>query len=451
MAAPNYFIRSRSLCDDDLMFRCRPHGTNSRALWSALDAAANPLASLGIAAGLLRALGPTEYGIIVVALAISGLSTAINPAIATTTTKFVAELVALGAGMKSVGRTIAASLSLVGFMDITILSGSLLFASPIVNAIFPREIVAERSDISSILLLAICSVCLQQIDAVFAATLKGLEHFKVQAIVESSNRATLVAATVLTGLYTKDARMALGAYCIVCTGAVIARALAVRRALPAAPLFARPNSDDFQHLFGFGRWMWINAIATIAFGTVDRILVGRVSGPAAAAQFSIYLQLTQLVHFVPASLFAFAFPAFSRLATDIGRNSTEIKRLYKRYTISAAVIGFLIALAIALLLHGALTIFHAKFLTHPHTLAFISLLFGFWILALNVVPYYLLLGLGRSRAVSLITSTSMALSIALTLSLTPPFGISGAALARLAYGIGTATLLILAHREVMRE
>ena len=53
-----------------------------RALWSALDAAATPASTLLTLAALVRALSVADYGILVIALAASGLSMAINPAIA---------------------------------------------------------------------------------------------------------------------------------------------------------------------------------------------------------------------------------------------------------------------------------------------------------------------------------------------------------------------------------
>ena len=54
---------------------------------------------------LVRTLNASDYGILVMALAASGLSMAINPAIAATTTRFVSEL---SAQPEPGGRTVAA-------------------------------------------------------------------------------------------------------------------------------------------------------------------------------------------------------------------------------------------------------------------------------------------------------------------------------------------------------
>jgi O-antigen/teichoic acid export membrane protein len=73
---------------------------------------------------------------------------------------------------------------------------------------------------------------------------------------------------------------------------------------------------------------------------------------------------------------------------------------------------------------------------------------NFLLLAASVVPYYLLLALGRPRTVSMITSTSMLAALALMVVLVPRYGLQGAALSRLVYGIGALMLLQRAHRAM---
>src|ERR1700735_4625569 len=52
----------------------------ARALWGALDAAANPLSLLVMLASLVRTLGAADYGVLAIALAASGITMAVNPA-----------------------------------------------------------------------------------------------------------------------------------------------------------------------------------------------------------------------------------------------------------------------------------------------------------------------------------------------------------------------------------
>jgi O-antigen/teichoic acid export membrane protein len=423
----------------------------SRAVWSGMDAVSTPIASLLIAAGLVRTLGTEEYGLIVIALAISALSTAVNPAIAATTTKFVSASSGLGNSDKAIGRIITTSLVTVAVIDFILFAIAIAFGKPLSSLMFGQRIASGRPEISAVLLLAITSVCLQQIDSVFSASLKGLERFKQQAIMEICTRGSLVVAVVASGWISHDVRTVLLTYCCVCGASAIARACMVMSVAGERGVFVWPGAGDFVNLLRFGSWMWLNAIATIAYGTVDRILVGRTSGPSAAAEFSVYLQFAQLVHFVPASLFGFTFPVFSRLGANRARNMAEIRHLYLRYSVLAGGMGLSIAVGIAICMHGLLNTVGGGAFTHQHDLAFLLLVFGFLILSINVMPYYLALGIGSSRAVSLVTSASMVASIFLTGLLTPTFGLTGAAIARLAYGLGAMTLLFVAHRTLTRQ
>jgi O-antigen/teichoic acid export membrane protein len=423
----------------------------SRAVWSGLDAASTAIASLLIAAGLVRTLGTEEYGLIVIALAISALSTAVNPAIATTTTKFVSASSGLGNSDKAIGRIITTSLVTVAMIDFILFAMAIALGKPLSSLMFGQRIASGKPEIPTVLLLAITSVCLQQIDSVFSAALKGLERFKQQAIMEICTRGSLVVAVVISGWISHDVRTVLLTYCCVCGASAIARARMLMSVAGERRVFVWPGAQDFGNLLRFGSWMWLNAIATIAYGTVDRILVGRTSGPSAAAEFSIYLQFAQLVHFVPASLFGFTFPVFSRLGANRARNMAEIKHLYLRYLVLAGGIGLSIAIGIAICMHSLLNTVTGGAFSHQHDSAFFLLVFGFLILSVNVMPYYLALGIGNSRAVSLVTSASMVASIFLTSVLTPTFGLTGAAIARLVYGLGAMTLLFVAHRVLTRQ
>jgi O-antigen/teichoic acid export membrane protein len=196
--------------------------------------------------------------------------------------------------------------------------------------------------------------------------------------------------------------------------------------------------------------MWLSAVAGVAYTSGDRIIVGRVLGAAAAGRYNIYVQLTQIIHFVPSSLFAFSLPAFSRLSAREGTRF-EICRAYKTYLFIVCAIA--LGLTVILL---TLWPFLLRSVTGNHAPsggpdAATQLLAGnFLLLALSVIPYYLLLAHGRSRVVSMTTSSSMLVTLLLMTVLIPRFGLQGAAAARLAYGIGSLGLFVGAHRLMKR-
>jgi O-antigen/teichoic acid export membrane protein len=197
--------------------------------------------------------------------------------------------------------------------------------------------------------------------------------------------------------------------------------------------------------------MWLNAIASVAFGTVDRIVVGRFLGMAAAAEFTIYLQLSQLIHFVPSSLFTFSFPLFSRLSSAGSTARGEIAGYYRKYRRMIAGIALLFATVICAF-HSQLLALFAGSSFHPQNqAAFILLICSFFLLSCNIAPYYLLLGLGASKPVSLISSGSMLGSLVFLMVLLPQgFGLEAAALARLAYAFGTLALVWVGRQTLAK-
>jgi O-antigen/teichoic acid export membrane protein len=420
------------------------------ALWSALDAASGPIAGLMMAAGLVRTLGTREYGVIVVALAVSNLSAAIIPAISATTIKFVAEAVTEKENAK-VARTMTASLLVVATIDILLLLLAGFFRTDLSDAIFGRHVAEFEPQLGLILLLAVGAVCLQQLDGVFSAVLKGLEHFKRQSFVEMSSRAIQVIASVGAAWLTKDVRVVLITYCSICAISVGVRFAVLRLTVGRVQLFSLPARADMYRLLRFGGWMWLNAAATVAFGTIDRIVVGRVSGPAVAAEYNIYMQLAQLIHFIPASVFAFSFPLFSRLGADKELNMPAIRSIYHRYFKLAAIIGISLGVVLLISKRMILSLFGGTIVYQQHNPTFAVLIVSFMTLSLMVIPYCLGLGLGNARSVSLVTSISMFASILVTISLTPVFGMEGAAFGRLIYGLGALVLVVQANRILRRK
>jgi O-antigen/teichoic acid export membrane protein len=417
-----------------------------RALWSGVDAAAAPATALLTTAGLVRCLGASDYGLLVIALAASGLSLAISPAVAATTTKFVSQSVGMGdSSGRLAARAVTASLLVLAAISACVLLVTAALRNPLAHAVFGE---AGRQGAGEILLLAVLSMCIQQVDSVFAAALKGLERFREQAILEIGLRLLVAILVVATALLTRDLQLVLLAQCAACAGAAAARGAALRALAPERRLFAVPGRSDFRAIWSFGSWMWLSAIAGMAYYSVDRIIVGHVLGAAAAGQFNIYLQITQLIHFVPSSLFAFTFPVFSRLSAEARGGSSAITHSYGKYVAISCGASLLIAMTIVSLRSDLLKLFVGGTVYAGQDSAFVLLTCAFLVLSSCVIAYYLLLALGRSRAVSLVGTVAMLVAVALMVALIPRYGLRGAAVSRLAYAVANLALLERAHRSL---
>jgi O-antigen/teichoic acid export membrane protein len=412
-----------------------------RALWSAIDAGASPVTALALAAGLVRTLGASDYGLIIMALAVSALSTSVSPAIAATTTRFVSEAASSAVMQADVSRILTGSLITVTVMAALLMSIASAFAAPLTSAVFGTAI-ATRPDIVPVMLLAVASLCVQQIDGVMAATLKGLLKFRQQAIAEVLCRLLLVTLVIAAARLSGSVEVTLAVYCASFGIACVVRFYAVKKSLNLRHLLSRPHAADMIKLMTFSGWMWLNAIATMAYGSVDRIIVGRVSGTTAMAEFNVYMQLAQLVHFVPASLFAFVYPVFGRLGT----HAAEAKLLYSKYFVRCVGISLCMSAGLLVFMRPLLRGLTAGALPLSHAPAFVLLVVNFSLLAVSIIPYYASLGLGSARTVSLITSLSTLASLGITVVLIPRMGLEGAVVAKLAYSIGVLYLCVRVHR-----
>jgi O-antigen/teichoic acid export membrane protein len=416
-----------------------------RAIWSAVDAAAAPVSALIMTAGLVRALSASDYGVLIIALAASGLSTAINPAIAATTTKFVSE--ARGredAPGHTAAGVITASLIAVVLIDVVLLAIAFVLRDQLAQLVFGAA--SNRSNVGSLLLLAVLAVSLQQVDSVLAAAIRGLERFSHQAVAEICSRLALTAVLVATAWLTGNLQWVLIGQCVICALSGLARAALLRALLPERRILSLPARAEFAAIFHYGAWMWVSAIAGVAYLNGDRIIVGHVLGAAAAGQYNVYVQIAQLTHYVPSSLFAFSFPAFSRLGARGGDGRAQISRSYRRYRVTIIATALSLALVIVLARQPLLSLFAGNAFAREQDILMGLLVASFFLLACNVASYYLLLALGASKPVSLISTGSMLLALALTVILVPAYGLNGAAVGRLAYGLGTLALLERAQR-----
>ena len=395
-------------------------------------------------AGLVRSLGTADYGVLAMALAASGMAMAVNPAIATTTTKFVSECASRrAANTEGLARIITTSLGAALLIDIIMLAATLLWLEPLSSWLFGGTIRIEAK--GQVLLLAMLAVAVQTLDAVIGAALRGLERFRRQALAELAMRASLTAIVILVAWRSESVTAVLAAQCVTCAVFALIRLHLLRVLLPQARVFGMPDAAEVRSLLRYGGWMWLFAIAGVAYSSVDRILVGRELGAAAAGEYSVFVQLTQIIHFVPSNLFAFSLPAFSRLgASDIPR--ADIVHAYRRYGASTCAIALALTLVMLVAWPLIMRSFGPSYVAAGVLPAAVVLLAGnFLLLSLSVIPYYYLLALGQSRVVALTTSGWMCVSLVLMVLLIPRYGFVGAAVARYGLVLGSLGFIIRAR------
>jgi O-antigen/teichoic acid export membrane protein len=290
-------------------------------------------------------------------------------------------------------------------------------------------------------------IWVEQLDNVFSSAMKGAEQFGQAAKVEivSKTAQILVAALVLLpwpGLWALYA-----AVLAVSVMRLLAKIAIARRLLGLTDLC--PSLAGTGDILHFAKWGWLQGVGGVLFGVADRILVGSMLGAASLAYYSIASQLAMQVHAVTAAGLSVIFPKVSRKLEDGG--SFSLWRVTKLTMAGNLLLSTFLALMLILLGPMLLRIWIGADSAGPTAKLLFWLVIAYWVLALNVVPYYILLGLGRIRFVGLTVLVSGAIAVIAMYMAISRTGLTGAPAGRSIYAILSLALAIPLARHFIRE
>ena len=291
-------------------------------------------------------------------------------------------------------------------------------------------------------LTAAAIVAIEQLENVFTAALRGGERFRIIARIEMIVRTCQVVAAVgavwafgtLGALFT--------ALIVTAAGRLVVKALVVTRWLDLD--VARPSLALWRSVIGDARWGWLQGIGGMVFGLADRFIVGGVLGAAALAHYSVASQVAQPLHALAAAGTSVIFPKIS--AALARGDETRLKSL-----LSGALALLLIGTT---LIAGTVWWFRLELLTlwlgsgpaAASAPALGMLIWAYWLLALAVLPHYVLLGMGRMRLVALANLAAGIVTVIAMAWLVRGEGIVGVASARLLYGGVLLATFLPMHR-----
>jgi O-antigen/teichoic acid export membrane protein len=313
------------------------------------------------------------------------------------------------------------------------------------NAFLGR--MGDQSLVRTTGLAAAILLWVEQIDNVFSSSLKGAEYFGRAARIEMTSKTVqiLAAALILVplpnliGLYT--------ALLVVALLRLIAKAIATKLTLKLTSL--RPTLSGVSEIFHFAKWGWLQGIGGTLFSVADRMLVGSLLGASSLTYYSIASQLTMQIHAAAAAGLSVIFPRVSRQFQ--GNNDLSLRRIAA--LAMAANFAMSSTLAITLIIAGpALLRLWIGTASANHVMVVLPwLTVAYWLLAINVVPYYLLLGLGRIRFTGLTALISGVLAILSMYYTTLHFGFVGTPVGRCVYAAISLILVVPLVQYLKKE
>ena len=259
-----------------------------------------------------------------------------------------------------------------------------------------------REALAIIAASALLWISASEFDSGFSAALKAIGRFDTVARMEVASRllqVTLTWAAVTSGAEAVMPVLLAAALTVARAGCkyAVLRSRWPRPACAESALGAEPLT---RQLSSAGAWLWIGMLSGIVFYAFDRWFVGAYLGSQALAAYAVCSQIAQLPH-------AFVSAAGQTLVPWAGRRSDrignlDVRRSARTVMLWAATVAALPAAVLLVLLEPLLELwisaeFAAEHLALARGLTVVSLL-----LCLNVPSYFMLLGFGRVRALTLL-------------------------------------------------
>jgi len=210
--------------------------------------------------------------------------------------------------------------------------------------------------------------------------------------------------------------------------------------LEAAPLWPAFNRDATRALFGFGIYSWLQAVAGVLFGQIDRLLLGVSLGAVAVASYALCVQLAQPLFGLTAAGLHFLFPYLAGRVNTLSRTNLR-QILFKAFAFNL----LLVAIGTALLLAFGQRLLQAwagAAIAQTAAPFFPLVIIGSALLGLSVTGTYALLALGKVRSVAWLSISAGIAMLLMMVWLLPRSGVQGLAAARLFYGLFSLLLYV---------
>lgn len=417
-------------------------GAALNGLYSVAEYLSQPLGLLLAAPYLLRHLGASQFGIWVLASAAVNSGNVLSSGFGDAAVKYVAMYRGRNdsSGIARIVRgMMAINLTLGGLVAVALWSIAPYAADHIAHIDAGLRDVCLRSFRVGSLLLVVRSI-----DGVFVSTVRAFERYGPAVRITMCSRiAALVAAIILVAHGRGVAEIMLATLWISAFAAV-AQGFAVRAIAGKILLLPSMDRKTLSMIAGFGCFSWLQALSSVAFGQVDRIVIGVFLGAPAVACYGLCAQAAQTIHGISGAGFHVLFPHLSsRLeAEPLADLRHTVWIAFKTNLVLAGLLG----LPFILLSRPILSVWMGPEFARQAWPILSILGVSFSLFALNVTAHYTLLAIGQVRLVTALNLAAGAAMLLLMLLLTPRFGMVGTACARFISGPGTCILYYPLYR-----
>ncbi len=392
---------------------------------------------------IVAGLGPDRFGVLALVWVLLGHLGTFDLGMGRAVTRFVAQAVH-DDDLRSVPQIV--STSLLVLTPFGIVTGALLTAlTPWLTGSVLHLSGPLAAEMSGALYVLAVAVPISQLSVLLRGVLEAFQRFDLaNAVKLPAGAASFVLPLVgvwfhlsmaaIVGLLLVSRLMVLLAYFVLC-----------RRVVRDQGPGWQPGPSFLRVLFSFGGWTTVSTLVQQSVSYLERFVLGHLLGITSVTYYSAPQEAISRLSIVPASLSAAIFPDVSR-SDRTDRSSLG--------PIMARSIKYLLLMLVPAA--GVAIVFMVDLLTAWLGPDFVwavrssrILLLCFVLSAIGYVPLTVLYGSGWPRGKAILDLVELPLFGVLTLALIPPFGLEGAATARLVVQVVDLTgLFVLIRRAV---
>jgi O-antigen/teichoic acid export membrane protein len=410
----------------------------SNAAYGVLDYAAYPIGMLLVAPVVLHHLGVAEYGLWAIATAVVSTGGIVAAGFGDANIQLVARL-------RSLGRTSELEAVVRSMVGINLLLGIALACvgialSPALSRhISASDLSLQRSCLIS-LRIASFLMLVRALESVSISTLRAFERYGAAVRISIVVRVLTLAMAALLASEGRGTVSIMAVTMLLMVLGTCAQFLHLLRFIGATSLWPAFDAESTRALFGFGFYSWLQALASVLFGQVDRLLIGVSLGAVAVAPYALCVQLAQPLFGLTAAGLHFLFPYLAGRANTVSHTNlllTLRKAFFMNFLLVAIGAGLLLLYGKRLLQAWA-----GPEIAQTAAQFFPLVILGSALLGLSVTGTYALLALGSVRFVAWFNISFGVAMLVLMVGLLPRRGIQGLATSRLLYGLFSLLLYI---------
>ncbi|MFT4581667.1 MAG: O-antigen/teichoic acid export membrane protein [Gammaproteobacteria bacterium] len=415
------------------------------SIWAMSEYGWYPLLLLISTPWFLSQLGTNQYGYWMLLAATTGFGSVLNTGTGAATIKAVSSELGRTQNTAGVESAVRASVAIAivggGVLGLLVFSMYWFFGSALLGQMDSTALLRQTGIAAAIL------IWIEQLDNVLSSAMKGAEQFGEAARIEMLSKTVQVILAACVVWVSQDLSTLYLALVVVATVRLFAKISVVRRIFGEIKL--RPSFSGAKNILGFAKWGWLQGVGVVLFGVADRMLVGSLLGAESLTYYSIASQLAMQIHAVAAAGLSVIFPKVSR---ELEENDAFSLWRVTKLTMAGNLL-FSTVLAIVLLVFGPqiLILWIGVQAAGPTSVVLPWLVAAYWLLALNVVPYYILLGYGRVRFVGITVLAAGGAGIGAMYITISNIGLIGAPAGRGIYAVLTLALIVPLIRYIRND